>query len=232
MAKITKRSKAFAEKVNPESQYSLTEAFELVKETASAKFDEGVDVAINLGVDARKSDQGVRGATVLPKGTGKTVRVAVFTDGDNVEKAIEAGADVVGMDDLAEEVKKGNIDFDIVVASPDAMRVVGQLGQILGPKGLMPNPKTGTVTPDVATAVRNAKAGQVQFRIDKAAIIHCTIGKASFSAEDLRANFDALLAALHKAKPAAAKGQYFKRVSVSSTMGPGIRVDRSTLPQF
>ena len=232
MAKLTKRTKAFAEKVNPDSQYSLDETFNLVKELASAKFDEGVDVAINLGVDARKSDQGVRGATVLPKGTGKSVRVAVFTDGDNVEKAIEAGADVVGMDDLAEEVKKGNIDFDIVVASPDAMRVVGQLGQILGPKGLMPNPKTGTVTPDVATAVRNAKAGQVQFRIDKAAIIHCTIGKASFSAEDLRANFDALLSALHKAKPAAAKGQYFKRVSVSSSMGPGIRVDRTTLPQF
>lgn len=232
MLKMTKRAKLLAEKVNPDQQYDLADVFNLVKETATAKFDEGIDVAINLGVDARKSDQAVRGATVLPKGTGKSVRVAVFTDGDNVEKAIAAGADVVGMDDLAEQVKKGNIDFDIVVASPDAMRVVGQLGQILGPKGLMPNPKTGTVTPDVATAVRNAKAGQVQFRIDKAGLIHCTIGKASFSADDLKTNFEALLAALHKAKPATAKGQYFKRVSVSSSMGPGIRVDRTTLPQF
>jgi len=229
---MAKRYAGVAEKVDAEQFYALDDAFALVKETASAKFDESVDVAINLGVDAKKSDQAVRGATVLPKGTGKTVRVAVFTDGDNVAKAQEAGADVVGLDDLAEQVKKGEMDFDIVIASPDAMRVVGQLGQILGPKGLMPNPKTGTVSPDVATAVKNAKAGQVQYRIDKAGIIHSTIGKASFSAEDLKENFEALLNALHKAKPAAAKGQYFKRVSLSTTMGPGVRVDRQTLPQF
>lgn len=227
-----KRYQAVAEKVDAENFYALGDAFSLVKETASAKFDEGVDVAINLGVDAKKSDQAVRGATVLPNGTGKSVRVAVFTDGDNAEKAKEAGADIVGMDDLADQVKKGEMDFDVVIASPDAMRVVGQLGQILGPKGMMPNPKTGTVSADVATAVKNAKAGQVQFRIDKAGIIHCTIGKASFSAEQLQENFVALLTALHKAKPAAAKGQYFKRVSVSTTMGPGVRVDRATLPQL
>ena len=232
MAKMTKRFSAIAEKVDAEKFYTLDDAFSLAKETASAKFDEGVDVAINLGIDARKSDQAVRGATVLPKGTGKSVRVAVFTDGDNVEKAKEAGADIVGMDDLAAQVKAGEMDFDVVIASPDAMRVVGQLGQILGPKGLMPNPKTGTVAADVATAVRNAKAGQVQFRIDKAGIIHCTIGKASFSADDLKENFLALLNALHKAKPSSAKGQYFKRVSVSTTMGPGIRVDRQSLPQL
>ena len=232
MAKSTKRYSAVAEKVDADNFYALADAFALVKETASAKFDESVDVAINLGIDAKKSDQAVRGATVLPKGTGKTVRVAVFTDGDNVAKAKEAGADIVGMDDLAAQVKKGEMDFDIVIASPDAMRVVGQLGQILGPKGLMPNPKTGTVAADVATAVRNAKAGQVQYRIDKAGIIQTTIGKASFSAADLQENFEALLAALHKAKPAAAKGQYFKRVSVSTSMGPGVRVDRQTLPQF
>jgi len=232
MAKMNKRYKAVAEKVDSENFYPLADAFSLVKETASAKFDETVDVSINLGVDSKKSDQAVRGATVLPNGTGKTVRVAVFTDGDNIDKAKEAGADIVGMDDLAEQVKKGEMDFDIVIASPDAMRVVGQLGQILGPRGLMPNPKTGTVSADVATAVRNAKAGQVQYRIDKAGIIHCTIGKASFSAEDLQENFEALLGALHKAKPSSAKGQYFKRVSVSTTMGPGVRVDRQTLPQF
>ena len=232
MAKSNKRYSAVAEKVDADKFYALSDAFALVKETASAKFDEAVDVAINLGIDAKKSDQAVRGATVLPNGTGKTVRVAVFTDGDNVAKAEEAGADVVGMDDLAAQVKKGEMDFDVVIASPDAMRVVGQLGQILGPKGLMPNPKTGTVAADVATAVRNAKAGQVQYRIDKAGIIHTSIGKASFSAEDLLENFETLLAALHKAKPAAAKGQYFKRVSVSTTMGPGVRVDRQTLPQF
>ncbi|RBP49786.1 50S ribosomal protein L1 [Arenicella xantha] len=229
---MSKRYAAVAEKVDPEGFYSLDEVFAMAKDSASAKFDEAVDVAINLGVDARKSDQAVRGATVLPKGTGKTVRVAVFTDGDNVDKAIEAGADIVGMDDLAAKVKQGEIDFDIVIASPDAMRVVGQLGQILGPKGLMPNPKTGTVAADVATAVKNAKAGQVQYRIDKAGIIHCTVGKASFSAEDLKENFIALLTALNRSKPATAKGQYFKRVSVSTTMGPGIRVDRQTLPQF
>jgi len=232
MAKTNKRYSAVAEKVNPDNFYSMADAFSLVKETASTKFDETVDVAINLGVDAKKSDQGVRGATVLPKGTGRSVRVAVFTDGDNAVKATEAGADIVGMDDLAEQVKQGQMDFDIVIASPDAMRVVGQLGQILGPRGLMPNPKTGTVAADVATAVKNAKAGQVQFRIDKAAIIHCSIGKASFSAADLQENFEALLTALHKAKPASAKGQYFKRVSVSTTMGPGVRVDRATLPQL
>jgi len=232
MAKTNKRYSVVAEKVNPDNFYSMADAFSLVKETASTKFDETVDVAINLGVDAKKSDQGVRGATVLPKGTGRSVRVAVFTDGDNAVKATEAGADIVGMDDLAEQVKKGQMDFDIVIASPDAMRVVGQLGQILGPRGLMPNPKTGTVAADVATAVKNAKAGQVQFRIDKAAIIHCSIGKASFSAADLQENFEALLTALHKAKPASAKGQYFKRVSVSTTMGPGVRVDRATLPQL
>lgn len=232
MAKLTKRYKAIAEKVDPDNFYPLNEAFSLIKETASAKFDEGVDVAINLGIDARKSDQAVRGATVLPKGTGKSVRVAVFAEGDKAEAAKAAGADIVGLEDLAEQVKKGEIDFDVVIASPDTMRVVGQLGQILGPKGLMPNPKTGTVSPDVAKAVENAKAGQVQFRIDKAGIVHCTIGKASFSAEDLLTNFEALLGALNKAKPATAKGQYFKRVSVSTTMGPGVRVDRATLPQF
>lgn len=227
-----KRYRAAAEKVDPENFYSVTEAFSLVKEIASTKFDESVDVSINLGIDAKKSDQAVRGATVLPKGTGKSVRVAVFTDGDNVDKAKDAGADIVGMDDLADKVKKGEMDFDIVIASPDAMRVVGQLGQILGPKGLMPNPKTGTVSPDVATAVKNAKAGQVQFRIDKAGIIQCTVGKASFSAEDLQTNFEALMTALHKAKPSSAKGQYVKRVSVSTSMGPGVRVDRATLPQL
>ena len=227
-----KRYKGVAEKVDPDNFYSMVDAFGLVKETASTKFDESVDVAINLGVDPKKSDQAVRGATVLPKGTGKSVRVAVFTDGDNVDKAKEAGADIVGMNDLAEKVKKGEMDFDIVIASPDAMRVVGQLGQILGPKGLMPNPKTGTVSPDVATAVKNAKAGQVQFRIDKAGIIQCTVGKASFSAQDLQTNFEALMVALYKAKPSSAKGQYIKRVSVSTTMGPGVRVDRATLPQL
>jgi large subunit ribosomal protein L1 len=229
---MSKRMKAFAEKVEAEKFYNVEEAISLAKDTASAKFDESVDVAINLGVDAKKSDQAVRGATVLPKGTGKTVRVAVFAEGEKAEAAKAAGADVVGLDDLADEIKKGNIDFDVVIASPDTMRVVGQLGQILGPKGLMPNPKTGTVSPDVAKAVENAKAGQVQFRLDKAGIVHCSIGKASFSADDLNENLTALLAALHKAKPASAKGQYFKRVSVSTTMGPGIRVDRTDLPQF
>ena len=229
---MSKRMKAIAEKVEVEKLYTVQEALSLAKDTASTKFDEAVDVAINLGIDAKKSDQAVRGATVLPKGTGKTVRVAVFAEGDKAEAAKAAGADIVGLDDLAEEVKKGNMDFDVVIASPDTMRVVGQLGQILGPKGLMPNPKTGTVSPDVAKAVENAKAGQVQFRVDKAGIIHCSIGKASFSTEDLQENFTALMAALHKAKPATAKGQYFKRVSVSTTMGPGIRVDRADLPQF
>lgn len=229
---MSKRMKVVVEKVEAEKLYSVEEAISLAKDTASAKFDESVDVAINLGVDSKKSDQAVRGATVLPKGTGKTVRVAVFAEGEKAEAAKAAGADIVGLDDLADEIKKGNMDFDIVIASPDTMRIVGQLGQILGPKGLMPNPKTGTVSPDVAKAVQNAKAGQVQFRLDKAGIVHCSIGKASFSADDLNENLTALLEALHKAKPATAKGQYFKRVSVSTTMGPGIRVDRTALPQF
>ncbi|MBT5031989.1 MAG: 50S ribosomal protein L1 [Proteobacteria bacterium] len=232
MAKLSKRAQVFADKVDRDSFYAMDAALSLLKETASAKFDESVDVSINLGVDSRKSDQNVRGATVLPKGTGKTVRVAVFTEGDNAEAAKAAGADIVGMDDLAEKVKKGEMDFDIVIASPDAMRVVGQLGQILGPRGLMPNPKTGTVSADVKTAVENAKAGQIQFRNDKAGIIQCSIGKASFDVDSLKENLLALLSALHKAKPASAKGQYFKRVSVSTTMGPGIRVDRATLPVF
>ena len=205
--------------------YSIDEAIELVKKTATAKFDESVDVAINLGVDSRKSDQVIRGSVVLPKGTGKTVRVAVFTQGANVEAAKEAGADVVGFEDLAAEVKAGNLDFDVVIASPDAMRIVGQLGTILGPRGLMPNPKVGTVTPNVAEAVRNAKAGQVQYRTDKAGVVHATIGRASFAAADLRENFNTLLDAVVKAKPAATKGQYLKKIALSSTMGPGVRVD-------
>ena len=205
--------------------YSIDEAIDLVKKTATAKFDESVDVAINLGVDSRKSDQVIRGSVVLPKGTGKTVRVAVFTQGANVEAAKEAGADVVGFEDLAAEVKAGNLDFDVVIASPDAMRIVGQLGTILGPRGLMPNPKVGTVTPNVAEAVRNAKAGQVQYRTDKAGVVHATIGRASFAAADLRENFNTLLDAVVKAKPAATKGQYLKKIALSSTMGPGVRVD-------
>ena len=196
-----------------------------MKKTATAKFDESVDVAINLGVDSRKSDQVIRGSVVLPKGTGKTVRVAVFTQGANVEAAKEAGADVVGFEDLAAEVKAGNLDFDVVIASPDAMRIVGQLGTILGPRGLMPNPKVGTVTPNVSEAVRNAKAGQVQYRTDKAGVVHATIGRASFAAADLRENFNTLLDAVVKAKPAATKGQYLKKIALSSTMGPGVRVD-------
>ena len=229
MAKIAKRMQAVAAKVDRDKAYSLSDALNLLKETASAKFDESVDVAINLGVDSRKSDQNVRGATVMPKGTGKTVRVAVFTDGDQAEAAKKAGADIVGMDDLAEDVKKGNINFDIAIASPDAMRVVGQLGQILGPRGLMPNPKVGTVTPDVAKAVQNAKAGQVQFRLDKAGIVHCAVGKASFASADLKENITALLDALRKAKPASAKGTYIAKVSLSLTMGPGIQVDVASL---
>jgi len=226
---VTKRAKPWAEKLPPGKQFPIDEALGLVKELANAKFNETVDVAVNLGVDASKSDQQVRGSTVLPHGTGKTVRVAVFTSGKNADAAREAGADIVGLEDLAEKVKAGELNFDVVVASPDAMRVVGQLGQILGPRGLMPNPKVGTVTPDVAGAVRNAKAGQVRFRTDKAGVIHCTIGKASFEVRALRENLHALLADLQKAKPAAAKGIYFRRVSVSSTMGPGIAVDQSSL---
>jgi large subunit ribosomal protein L1 len=213
----------------PAKYYPIDEALELVKQLATAKFDESVDVSVNLGVDPTKSDQQVRGSTVLPNGTGKSVRVAVFTSGKNVDAAREAGADIVGLEDLAEKVKAGELNFDVVVASPDAMRVVGQLGQILGPRGLMPNPKVGTVTPDVANAVRNAKAGQVRFRADKGGVVHATIGKASFEVQALKENLNALLADLQKAKPSAAKGVYLKRVAVSSTMGPGVRVDQSSL---
>lgn len=226
---VAKKQKVWAEKLPPGKQYPIDEALKLVKEFAKAKFDETVDAAVNLGIDASKSDQQVRGSTVLPNGTGKTVRVAVFTSGKNQEAAKAAGADVVGLEDLAEQVKKGEINFDVVIASPDAMRVVGQLGQILGPRGLMPNPKVGTVSPDVAGAVRNAKAGQVRYRVDKAGIVHCTIGKASFAADKLRENLLALLADLQKAKPANSKGIYLKRVSLSSTMGPGVTVEQSSL---
>jgi large subunit ribosomal protein L1 len=229
MAKLSKRIRAIRERIEPGKLYPLTEALGLIKDGADAKFVESVDVAVNLGVDPRKSDQVVRGSTVLPNGTGKTVRVAVFTQGANAEAALEAGADKVGMDDLAEEVKAGNLDFDVVVASPDAMRVVGQLGQILGPRGLMPNPKVGTVTPDVATAVKNAKGGQVRYRTDKAGIIHCSIGKADFEIDALIGNLNALLADLIKAKPSSAKGVYVKAVTVSSTMGAGVRVDQASL---
>ncbi len=229
MAKLSKRMKAAREKIDPEKQYEAPVALKLVKDTATAKFVESVDVAINLGVDPRKSDQVVRGATVLPKGTGQTVRVAVFAQGDNADKAKAAGADIVGFDDLADEVKQGNMDFDVVIATPDAMRVVGQLGQILGPRGLMPNPKVGTVTADVETAVKNAKAGQVRYRTDKAGIIHCTIGKVDFAETDLEENLNALLADLIKLKPASAKGIYVQKVSVASTMGPSVAVDKGTL---
>ena len=229
MAKISKRLKAVSEKVERGKQYPLDEALSLLKTTASAKFDESVDAAINLGVDARKSDQNVRGSTVLPRGTGKTTRVAVFAEGDKADAAKSAGADIVGMDDLAEQVKKGNMDFDVVIATPDAMKLVGQLGQILGPRGLMPNPKVGTVTPNVEKAVNDAKSGQVQFRIDKAGIIHCSIGKASFEADALKENLNALIGALNKAKPSAAKGIYIKRLTLSTTMGPGVGVDSTTL---
>ena len=225
MAKLSKRFQGLRSSIDSNVHYSIDEAIELVKKTATAKFDESVDVAINLGVDSRKSDQVIRGSVVLPKGTGKAVRVAVFTQGANVEAAKEAGADVVGFEDLAAEVKAGNLDFDVVIASPDAMRIVGQLGTILGPRGLMPNPKVGTVTPNVSEAVRNAKAGQVQYRTDKAGVVHATIGRASFAAADLRENFNTLLDAVVKAKPAATKGQYLKKIALSSTMGPGVRVD-------
>ncbi len=226
---IAKRIKAWKDKLPPGKQYPIDEALKLVKEFAVAKFPESVDAAVNLGIDASKSDQQVRGSTVLPNGIGKTVRVAVFTGGKNQEVAKAAGADIVGLEDLAEQVKKGEINFDVVIASPDAMRVVGTLGQILGPRGLMPNPKVGTVTPDVAGAVKNAKAGQVRYRVDKAGIVHCTIGKASFEASALKENLNALIADLQRAKPAAAKGIYLKRVTLSSTMGPGVTVDHSTL---
>ena len=228
MAKISKRLQTLRASVDNNKLYAIDEAISAVKVAATAKFDESIDVAINLGVDPRKSDQVVRGAVVLPKGTGKTTRVAVFTQGANADAAREAGADIVGMEELADEVKKGNLDFDVVIASPDAMRIVGQLGTILGPRGLMPNPKVGTVTPNVAEAVKNAKAGQVQYRTDKAGIIHATIGRASFAEADLRENFNALLDALVKAKPAASKGQYVKKIAVSSTMGLGVRVDTTS----
>jgi large subunit ribosomal protein L1 len=221
--------KAWKEKLPPGKQYAVDEALKLVKEFATAKFAESVDAAVNLGIDASKSDQQVRGSTVLPHGIGKSVRVAVFTSGKNQDAARAAGADIVGLEDLAEKVKAGEMNFDVVIASPDAMRVVGQLGQILGPRGLMPNPKVGTVSPDVAGAVKNAKAGQVRYRVDKAGIVHCTIGKASFEINALKDNLMALIADLQKAKPAAAKGIYLKRVTLSSTMGPGIAVDHSTL---
>jgi large subunit ribosomal protein L1 len=226
---VAKRIKVWKEKLQPGKQYPVDEALKLVKEFAKAKFNESVDVAVNLGIDASKSDQQVRGSTVMPHGIGKAVRVAVFTSGKNQDAARAAGADIVGLEDLAEKVKAGQMDFDVVIASPDAMRVVGQLGQILGPRGLMPNPKVGTVSPDVAGAVKNAKSGQVRYRVDKAGIVHCTIGKASFEPEKLRENLQALLGDLQKAKPAASKGIYLKRVTVSSTMGPGVVIDQSTL---
>jgi large subunit ribosomal protein L1 len=229
MAKLTKRFKVIREKVLRGKQYPIDEALGLLKELSSVKFMESVDVSVNLGIDPRKSDQAVRGATVLPNGTGKTVRVAVFTQGANAEAAQAAGADIVGFEDLADRVKKGELDFDVVIASPDAMRIVGTLGQILGPRGLMPNPKVGTVTPDVATAVKNAKAGQVRYRADKAGIIHCPIGRVDFEIGALKENLGALLADLNKVKPAAAKGVYMKKVSVSTTMGPGLQIDQNTL---
>jgi len=226
---VAKRVKAWASKIQPGKTYPIDEALSLVKEFAKAKFNESVDVAVNLGIDASKSDQQVRGSTVMPHGIGKSVRVAVFTSGKNQDAAREAGADIVGLEDLAEKVRAGQLDFDVVIASPDAMRVVGQLGQILGPRGLMPNPKVGTVTPNVAEAVKNAKAGQVRYRSDKAGVIHCTIGKADFEPVKLKENLTALLQDLQKAKPAAAKGIYLKKISVSSTMGPGVPVEASSL---
>lgn len=229
MAKLTKRKKLIAEKVDSTKLYSIEEAVALLKEISTVKFEETIEAAINLGVDPRKSDQAVRGATSLPHGTGKSVRVAVFAQGANADAAKEAGADVVGMDDLAAEVKKGNMDFGVVIAEPAAMRVVGQLGQILGPRGLMPNPKTGTVTPDVATAVRNAKAGQVRFRADKGGIIHGGIGRVNFEASAIKENLEALISDLKKVKPASAKGVYLRKVSLSSTMGPGLAIDLASL---
>jgi large subunit ribosomal protein L1 len=229
MPATPKRLQAWKTKLTPGKQYPVDDALKLVKEFATAKFAEAVDVAVNLGIDASKSDQQVRGSTVLPHGIGKSVRVAVFTSGKNQDAARAAGADIVGLEDLAEKVKSGQFDFDVVIASPDAMRVVGQLGQILGPRGLMPNPKVGTVSPDVVGAVKNAKTGQVRYRVDKAGIVHCTIGKANFEVSALKENLLALMADLQKAKPAAAKGIYLKRVTLSSTMGPGVAVDHSTL---
>ena len=229
MAKLSKRVRAFKEKVDPEKAYPLDVAVNMLKEYATVKFNETVEVAVNLGIDARKSDQAVRGATTLPFGTGSVVRVAVFTQGESAEKASAAGADFVGMEDLAEQIKGGMMDFDVVITSPDAMRVVGQLGQVLGPRGLMPNPKTGTVTPDVETAVKNAKAGQVRYRTDKNGIIHGGIGKINFELDAIRGNLGALLADLRKAKPVAAKGIYLKKISLSTTMGPGITIDQASV---
>ena len=229
MARVSKRRKLWREKVSPTTAYAIDDALSLVKELATAKFPESIDVAVNLGVDPRKSDQVVRGSTVLPHGTGKSVRVAVFAQGENADKAKAAGADIVGFDDLAADVKGGKMDFDVVIATPDAMRVVGQLGQILGPRGLMPNPKVGTVTADVETAVKNAKAGQVRYRTDKAGIVHAPIGRADFDVPLLKENLNALLADLRKAKPASSKGQYLKRLTVSSTMGPGVSVDQASI---
>ena len=231
MAQLSKRQKAFKEKVTPEKAYPLEEAVGMLKELATAKFNETVEVAVNLGIDARKSDQAVRGATTLPHGTGSDVRVAVFTQGDAAEKAKAAGADLVGMEDLAEQIKGGMMDFDVVIASPDAMRVVGQLGQLLGPRGLMPNPKTGTVTPDVETAVNNAKAGQVRYRTDKNGIVHGGIGKIDFDLDAIRGNLEAVLADLRKGKPAASKGVYLKKISLSTTMGPGVTIDQGSLAE-
>ena len=229
MAKLSKRQKLIKEKLEPGKMFAADEAFELLKSLPSAKFVESIDVSVNLGVDPRKSDQVVRGSTILPNGTGKTVRVAVFTQGPNAEAAKEAGADVVGMDDLAADVKAGNMDYDVVIASPDAMRVVGQLGQILGPRGLMPNPKVGTVSADVAGAVKNAKSGQVRYRTDKAGIIHCSLGNLGFNAESLTQNLSALLADLKKAKPSSSKGIYFQKITISTTMGPGVPVEISSV---
>jgi large subunit ribosomal protein L1 len=229
MSAKTKRAKALASLVQENKSYPVVDALGIVKKAATAKFDESIDVAVNLGIDAKKSDQTVRGSVVLPAGTGKKVRVAVFAQGDRAQAAKAAGADIVGMEDLAETIKGGKIDFDVVIASPDAMRVVGQLGQILGPRGLMPNPKVGTVSQDVAGAVKNAKAGQVQYRADKAGVVQCTIGRASFTPEQLSENLSALVDALNKSKPAASKGIYLKKLSVSSTMGPGVRVDIGSL---
>ena len=229
MAKLSKRQQAFAGKVDSNKLYAIEEAFTLLREAANAKFDESIDVAVQLGVDAKKSDQVVRGAVVMPNGTGKTKRVAVFAQGAKADEARAAGADVVGMEDLAEQVKAGNINFDVVIASPDTMRIVGTLGTILGPRGLMPNPKVGTVTPDVATAVKNAKAGQVQFRVDKAGIVHGTIGRRSFENDKLKGNLEALLDALTKLKPASSKGVYLRKIALSSTMGVGVRVDVNSL---
>ena len=231
MANVSKRYIAVRSKVNRDKLYALKDALQLVKENATAKFNEAVDVAINLGIDAKKSDQNVRGSVVLPQGTGKTVRVAVFAQGEKAQQAKDAGADLVGFDDLAAEIKGGKMDFDVVIATPDAMRVVGQLGQVLGPRGLMPNPKVGTVTQDVTLAVKNAKAGQVQYRADKAGIVQCTIGRASFTVDALEENLRALVEAVNKSRPAGTKGIYLRKVAVSSTMGPGVRVDQSSFAQ-